>query len=184
MISFIGRFAFEKGADLLPGAFEKYLKLDESIQFFILGSGDRIVEEAIKKLEKDHPDNVTSVIAYNEKLAHRIYAASDFILMPSRFEPCGLNQMYAMRYGTIPIVRKTGGLIDTVPDIGEGGNGIGFLRASEEDIVYSLGRARELTINEKAMKTLVSKVMALDYSWTGSAKIYTKEYVKTIKNKL
>ena len=122
LVSFIGRFAYEKGADLLPGAIRRYLKGDNSMQFFILGSGDRSIEEAVLQLQKDFPDNVVSVIAYNEALAHRIYAASDFILMPSRFEPCGLNQMYAMRYGTVPVVRHTGGLIDTVPDIGNDGN--------------------------------------------------------------
>jgi len=135
------------------------------------------------QLQKDFPDNVVSVIAYNEALAHRIYAASDFILMPSRFEPCGLNQMYAMRYGTVPVVRHTGGLIDTVPDIGNDGNGISFLRASEEDIIYSLGRIRELYGDAGEMKLLISKIMSIDNSWTLSAKKYADEYQKTIKEK-
>jgi len=183
LVSFIGRFAYEKGADLLPGAISRYLEQDDSMQFFILGSGDRSIEEDVLKLQNDFPDNVVSVIAYNEGLAHKIYAASDFILMPSRFEPCGLNQMYAMRYGTVPVVRHTGGLIDTVPDIGDGGNGISFLRASEEDIVYSLGRVRELYDDSSEMKSLVSKIMSIDNSWTMSARKYTDEYQKTIKEK-
>lgn len=183
LVSFIGRFAFEKGADLLPGALSQFLEEDDKLQFFILGSGDKAVESRMLALEKTYPDNVTTVIAYNETLAHQIYAGSDFILMPSRFEPCGLNQMYAMRYGTVPIVRKTGGLIDTVPDIGDGGNGIGFLRASEKDIVYSLKRALELEANKKEKRELVSKIMGLDFSWTGSARIYAEKYALTIKEK-
>ena len=184
LVSFIGRFAYEKSADLLAGSFEQYLKNNKELHFFILGSGDKSIEEDVLQLQRDYPDNVTAVIAYNEALAHQIYAASDFILMPSRFEPCGLNQMYAMRYGTVPIVRHTGGLIDTVPDIGDDGNGISFLRASVEDIVYSLGRASELYSDKLAMKTLVNKIMDLDFSWSSSAAKYKEEYIKTINRQI
>lgn len=178
LVSFIGRFAYEKGADLLAGAFDKYLFQNDDIHFFILGSGDKTIETDIIELGKKYPNNVTSVIAYNEQLAHHIYGASDFILMPSRFEPCGLNQMYAMRYGTIPIVRSTGGLKDTVPDIGDEGNGISFLRATEEDIVYSLGRIQPLYKNKKELKALREKIMSLDFDWTQSARKYIEEYKK------
>ena len=180
LVSFIGRFAYEKSADLLAGAFRQYLKYYDNVQFFILGSGDKEIEEAIVRLADDHPGNVKAVIAYNEKLAHQIYAASDFILMPSRFEPCGLNQMYAMRYGTIPMVRHTGGLKDTVPDIGDGGNGISFLRANEEDIIYSLGRAVELYEDKLNFELLINKIMKLDFSWNRSAELYSDLYKSTI----
>lgn len=180
LVSFIGRFAYEKSADLLADAFRSYLEKSDKLHFFILGSGDKNIENDVLELQRAYPDNVTAVIAYNEKLAHQIYAASDFILMPSRFEPCGLNQMYAMRYGTVPIVRQTGGLRDTVPDIGDEGNGIGFLNATVEDIVYSLERAEKLFGEALRMKALVHKIMDLDYSWGRSAELYVREYEKTI----
>ena len=180
LVSFIGRFAYEKSADLLTGAFRHYLKYKDDLQFFILGSGDKDIERSVGELQNEYPDNVISVIAYNEQLAHQIYAASDFILMPSRFEPCGLNQMYAMRYGTIPIVRHTGGLIDTVPDIGDDGNGISFLRANEEDIVYSLNRAVDLYADKLSLELLINKIMKLDFSWNRSAELYSDLYKSII----
>jgi len=180
LVSFIGRFAYEKGADLIADAVQNYTEKGTDMHFFILGSGAKEVEAAIQSLALKHPENVTAVIAYDEQLAHQIYAASDFILMPSRFEPCGLNQMYAMRYGTVPVVRHTGGLIDTVPDIGDGGYGISFLRASVEDIVYSLGRAEELYRDTLEMKSLVNRIMEIDHSWSRSAERYAEEYNKTI----
>ena len=178
LVSFIGRFAYEKGADLLADAIRSFLKTNSSFHFFILGSGDKRIESDILTLVKEYPNNVTSVIAYNEQLAHHIYAASDFILMPSRFEPCGLNQMYAMRYGTVPIVRSTGGLKDSVPDIGDNGNGISFLKANTNDIVYSFGRAASLYKNKKEFNTLRNKIVKLDFDWKQSAQQYIEEYKK------
>jgi len=183
LVSFIGRFAFEKGADLLSGAIDQVLRHHNEVQFFILGSGDKKIEEGVKNLQERYPDNVVSVIAYNETLAHKIYASSDFIIMPSRFEPCGLNQMYAMRYGTTPIARNTGGLKDTVPDIGDGGNGIRFLRATEQDIVYSIGRALEFYADIKSYDKHTKKIMKLDFSWKQSAQKYADNYNKTLNLK-
>ena len=180
LISFIGRFAFQKGADLLTQAYDKYLSEKQDLHFFILGSGDKKLEEEVLNLSQKYPKNVTAVIAYDEKLAHRIYAASDFIIMPSRFEPCGLNQMYGMRYGTIPIVRETGGLKDTVPDIGDNGNGISFLRDNSDDIVYSLKRSRALFDQPKEVKKLREKIMKHDFSWHHSASQYAILYHQII----
>ncbi|RYG45232.1 MAG: glycosyltransferase, partial [Chitinophagaceae bacterium] len=110
---------------------------------------------------------------------HQMYAGADFILMPSRVEPCGLNQMYAMRYGTIPIVRKTGGLKDTVPDYEDkGGYGITFQQASVDDIVSSINRALILYANKTKLQELRKKVMGLDWSWEASAKKYIELYNK------
>jgi starch synthase len=184
LVSFIGRFAYEKGADLLSGAMDQILRFHKDIQFFVLGSGDRKIEEAVSALQRTYPENVIAVIAYDEALAHKIYAGSDFILMPSRFEPCGLNQMYAMRYGTTPIARYTGGLKDTVPDIGDGGNGIRFLRASEQDIVYSIGRAVEFYNDKKSYLDHTKKIMKLDFSWKQSAQQYADNYNKTLNLKI
>jgi len=180
LVGFIGRFAHQKGADLLAKAYDKYLSEHQEFHFFILGSGDKALEQEVLELQKKYPDNVTAVIAYNEALAHKVYASSDYLIMPSRFEPCGLNQMYAMRYGAVPIVRSTGGLIDTVPDIGDGGNGITFLKDSAGDIVHSLHRADELSNDKKALKKLLDKITKIDFSWGHSAKQYTTLYHKTL----
>jgi starch synthase len=176
LVGFIGRFAYQKGADLLAKAYEQILQKDKSFHFFILGSGDKKLEEEMIQLQEKFPKNVTSVIAYNETLAHRVYASCDYLIMPSRFEPCGLNQMYAMRYATIPIVRHTGGLKDTVPDIGDDGNGISFVQDTVEDIVYSLERSKELYTNKKALKSLREKIKDINFSWSNSAKLYSQLY--------
>lgn len=181
LLGFIGRFATQKGADLLSDAYDAYLQTNDSIHFFILGSGDKSLESDVLALREKHPNNVTAVVAYDEALAHQVYAASDYLIMPSRFEPCGLNQFYAMRYGTIPVVRSTGGLKDTVPDIGDGGYGITFLRDTSEDVLYSLGRIEELHSDSKALQKLLLQITQLDFSWTKSAESYSKIY-QTISN--
>ena len=109
-------------------------------------------------------------------MAHLIYAGSDFILMPSRVEPCGLNQMYALRYGTIPIVRKTGGLADTVKDFGDGGNGISHYQASTWDINYSINRAVGLYKNKKELKKIREIGMKTDHSWERVCQEYIEVY--------
>lgn len=181
LIGFIGRFAYQKGADLLARAYDEILEKDKKFHFFILGSGDKNLESEVLQLQEKFPKNVTAVIAYNETLAHRVYASCDFLIMPSRFEPCGLNQMYSMRYGTIPIVRHTGGLKDTVPDIGDDGYGISFIQDNVKDIVYSLHRAKELYKNKNAFNVVREKIMNLNFSWSNSAKLYSKLYKKITK---
>jgi len=176
LISFIGRFAYEKGADLLSGAIEKVLESNSNVSFIILGSGDKRIELAIENLALKYKREVASIIAYDEKLARKIYAGSDFLIMPSRFEPCGLNQMYSMRYATVPVVRSTGGLIDTVPDISNGGNGISFENAEEEDIVHAIGRSIDLYANKNAFYNLRNYISKLDYSWGSSAFKYAQLY--------
>ena len=114
---------------------------------------------------------------YNESLSHLMYAGADFILMPSRVEPCGLNQMYAMRYGTVPIVRNTGGLRDTVIDYGdEGGYGIRFNQAIVGDITQAIWRAVELYNDEEKMQSIRKQMMQLDFSWESSVKQYIDLY--------
>jgi len=116
-------------------------------------------------------------IGYDEKVGHEAYAGADFLLMPSRVEPCGLNQMYSLRYGTIPMVRDTGGLHDTVTDMGdEGGFGIRFLHATEEDIVYSVERAIGLFHDKEKMQAIIHKAMSIDHSWESVVSIYKNVY--------
>jgi starch synthase len=123
------------------------------------------------------PGNYNARIGYNEKLSHQMYAGADFLLMPSRVEPCGLNQMYAMRYGTVPVVRRTGGLRDTVIDIGEpGGYGICFNEASVGDITQAIYRAVNLYENTEKFGAIRRQLMELDFSWDNSAQQYLDVY--------
>lgn len=175
---FIGRLVGEKAADLLPQAITESLgQLGNKMNFLILGSGDRNVEDLLSYLNGHFAGYYNSRIGYNEKLAHQMYAGADFLLMPSRVEPCGLNQMYALRYGTIPIVRSTGGLKDTVVDFGEpGGYGLRFNNASVWDITYSIHRAVELYDDKEMMTEIVDKIMQIDNSWENSAQKYIDLY--------
>ncbi|MDT3403954.1 glycogen synthase [Mucilaginibacter terrae] len=178
LIAFIGRLVGEKGADLLPEAFSRSLqKHAGKVNIIMLGAGDKETEAALTKLNDIFPANYKTYIGYNEELAHQIYAGSDFLLMPSRVEPCGLNQLYSLRYGTLPIVRSTGGLIDTVIDFGEtDGYGICFNEANVEDICYSIDRAVTLYENIEHLDLLRKRMMALDFSWTKSAREYILLY--------
>ena len=175
LFSCIGRLVYEKGADLLPVIFYKSL-IKEEINILILGSGELKVEAELKSLDIPFKNSYASYIGFNEKLAHQIYAGSDFLLMPSRVEPCGLNQMYALRYGTIPVVRRTGGLKDTVIDIRDGGFGICHDETSVEDVVYSMDRAATLYKNKGEFNEIRKKCMLIDHSWDISVQEYLSLY--------
>jgi starch synthase len=178
LIVFIGRLVEEKAADLLPDAINNALKNYRGlINFLILGNGDEVVQQKLVALESKFVGYYNTQITYNEKLSHLMYAGADFLLMPSRVEPCGLNQLYAMRYGTVPIVRRTGGLKDTVIDISEaGGYGLCFDYASLTDIDISIQRAIELYDDKKKMKSIRTKMMNIDNSWKQSAEQYLNLY--------
>lgn len=178
LIIFIGRLVGEKAADLLPQAISDSLYyINSEMNFLILGSGDPIVENQLQQLNGQFMGYYNSQIGYNEKLAHQMYAGADFLLMPSRVEPCGLNQMYAMRYGTIPMVRNTGGLKDTVKDIGDdGGYGICFNQASVGDITHSVYRAVELYKDQERINEIRKQIMQIDHSWENSAGKYIGIY--------
>ena len=178
LISFIGRLVGEKGADLLPDALKRSIKAyPGGVNFCLLGAGEQEVQDELIALKDEFPDQFGLFIGYDEALAHQVYAGSDFLLMPSRVEPCGLNQLYALRYGTIPMVRVTGGLKDTVIDYqDEGGYGIRFIQASVADIVHAVGRAVELYQNTALVQLLRKRMMALDFSWDRSAKEYITLY--------
>jgi starch synthase len=182
LISFIGRLVLEKGAELLAGALETSLKDHTGkVNFLVLGAGDPEIEKDLQELKEKFPVDCNVYIGYNEELAHQVYAGSDFLLMPSRVEPCGLNQLYSLRYGTMPVVRSTGGLKDTVVDFGDtGGYGIRFNNVSVVDICYSISRAMDLYPDSKKMQTLRKRMMALDFSWDISAKQYIELYQSII----
>jgi starch synthase len=175
---FIGRLVGEKAADLLPQAIKDSFRfIGRKMNFLILGSGEPDVETSLEKIKALSRQDYGVYIGYNETLSHQMYAGADFLLMPSRVEPCGLNQMYAMRYGTIPLVRKTGGLLDTVIDIGEeNGYGITFNDATVGDITQAIYRGVELYHQKTIFCTLQTKIMQLDFSWHNSAQQYVDLY--------
>jgi starch synthase len=181
LFAFIGRLAREKGADILPDfAFKAMIHNPGGQNILILGSGEEALENSLTSLNRSFKGNYASYIGYNEKLAHEIYAGADFLLMPSKVEPCGLNQMYALRYGTIPIVRRTGGLKDTVIDMGEGGFGFCHDNVSSDELLHALHRATSFYQDKKLLSEIRKKIMKIDHSWEKSAKEYIELY-KTIK---
>ncbi len=179
LLVFIGRLVGEKAADLLPDAIlSSMYSLNNGVNFLILGSGEPNVEWRLSQLTAHFPGNYNAVIGYNEALSHLMYAGADFLLMPSRVEPCGLNQMYAMQYGTVPVVRNTGGLRDTVVDMGDfEGWGIRFNQASVGDITYSIIRAAELyDNNEVHLNWMRQRMMKIDNSWENAVQRYLNVY--------
>jgi starch synthase len=179
LISFIGRLVGEKAADVLPDAIRNSIYQHHGgANFLVLGSGDPDVENRLQDVQQQFGGYVNTYIGYNESLSHLLYAGSDFLLMPSRVEPCGLNQMYALRYGTVPMVRATGGLKDTVKDFGDWqGYGIRFNHANVNDITYSVGRAIDLYNNKRDLYNWMrSYMMHIDHSWDASAQEYIKVY--------
>jgi starch synthase len=177
LFSFIGRLFEEKGADLLAdAAVAAFSENYQEINILVLGSGNPTIEQQLKHLLPIYKGNYNTFIGYDEDLAHLIYAGSDFLLMPSRVEPCGLNQMYSLRYGTIPIVRRTGGLNDTIIDFGDEGNGICFIQASAGDISISIQRAVNLYKDKERFNTIRKLGMSIDHSWENVCQEYLEMY--------
>jgi len=175
VIGVISRLTDQKGFDLIARAVDDLMTFDA--MWVMLGSGDRQYEEMWRSLAVRFPQRVSATIGFDERLAHRIEAGSDLFLMPSRYEPCGLNQMYSLRYGTVPIVRATGGLADTVRDASEtGGNGFTFRGYSPVDLVATVRRALELFRNSAEWRKIQLNGMKLDFSWDASAREYVKVY--------
>ena len=174
---FIGRFAFEKGADLLTEVIlDLFANIPGKLNLLILGSGDSKIEIQLNDLGLQYPEHLGIYIGYNESLAHKFYAGADFIIMPSRVEPCGLNQLYALRYGTIPIVRKTGGLKDTVIDINENGWGFCHDHTTVKDISNTIIRALNLYNSPAEMSKIQQHIMQIDHSWDKAAQEYHDLY--------
>ncbi|AOW21415.1 glycogen synthase [Urechidicola croceus] len=175
LFAFIGRLVGEKGADLLPESFKIALK-ENNISVFLLGSGHGDTENQLIELKSQFKGSYNAFIGYDEKLSHIIYAGADFLLMPSRVEPCGLNQMYALRYGTIPIVRSIGGLKDTVIDIDNNGFGICHNEVTIEEITKAIKRGADLYKNNTKFKKIRKQIMSIDHSWNASAQEYLNLY--------
>lgn len=180
LVVFIGRLVAEKGADFLAEIIYKSIQEYQTpVNFLVLGSGENYIEDYLTELKNPLQGRFNCYIGYNEKLSHLMYAGADFLLMPSRVEPCGLNQLYAMRYGTIPIVRSTGGLIDTVIDLNDSnGFGIRFENADSVAASYAVARAAELANSENKLMNIRKKIMAIDHSWKNKAEKYINLYKK------
>ena len=179
LITFIGRIVGEKGADLMPEVIGQFLSQGGAACFAILGTGDPSVSDALARLAFRFNGTLCVSLEYNETLAHQLYAGSDFLMMPSRVEPCGLNQMYAQRYGTVPIVRSVGGLRDTVVDFAgsDEGSGIRFSAFSADDFSFAIIRAMRLYWDEQQrFSALQQYITTIDNSWEKSTNDYVKIY--------
>ena len=183
MVGLVSRLTHQKGCDLIINILEELLK--EDIQVVVLGTGDYMYEESFKSFQGRHPNKISANIKFSNELAHKIYAASDMFLMPSLFEPCGLGQLIALRYGSIPIVRETGGLKDTVTpynEYDETGNGFGFKNYRFEELLNIIKYALKIYENKDKWNNIVRQAMSSDNSWEKSAKEYIEIYNQLIIN--
>ncbi|MGB5494853.1 MAG: glycogen synthase GlgA [Sedimenticolaceae bacterium] len=181
LVGSVGRLVYQKGTDLLLDAIPALLA-DSDAQFVIIGSGETKLEQQLSELAQAWPDRLFCHIGYSETLAHQLEAACDIFAMPSRYEPCGLNQMYSLRYGTPPVVRETGGLADTVEDADprslarSEANGFVFREASSAALGEALRRAFALHAKPKQWMKLIKTGMRGDYGWRNSAQAYLQLY--------
>lgn len=182
LIGMISRLADQKGFDLLAQIKEKLMKLN--LKFVILGTGEKKYHDLLKNLERRYPKKLKAHLAFDNKLAHLIEAGADMFLMPSRYEPCGLNQLYSLKYGTVPIVRETGGLADTIQDYDpetEDGTGFVFKDYDPEELLTAIKRALKVYQDKKKWKKLMFSGMQKNFSWEASAKKYVQLYKKALE---
>ena len=183
MVALVSRLVAAKGLDLIVRMMDEILQ-HEDIQFVMLGTGDREYEEWFKGLEWRFPNKVSANIKFSNELAQRIYAAADIFLMPSDYEPCGIGQLIALRYGAIPVVRETGGLKDTVQQYDKytnEGNGFVFGDYNAHEMMYALKRALSAYENFEEWQHIVANAMNTDYSWKNSAKEYKELYQQLLE---
>jgi starch synthase len=184
VIGIVSRFARQKGFDIMAGIAEEIAERDVAV--VALGTHDPYYENLFREWAFRHPANIAVQIRYDETLAHKIEAGSDMFLMPSRYEPCGLNQIYSLKYGTVPIVRATGGLDDTIEewDAKKGtGTGFKFEGLKSKDLLAEIDRAIEAFRNKTSWTQLMRNGMARDYSWSGPAKEYVQVYEEAVNRK-
>ena len=175
----VTRLTEQKGLDLVKYMLDEIM-CTENVAFVILGTGDYEYEEFFRYMEEKYKGRVCSYIAYDNAVAHQIYAGSDLFLMPSKFEPCGISQMIALRYGTLPIVRETGGLRDTVQSYNEyedTGNGFSFANYNAHEMLGSVRYAKYIYYNKRReWNKIIDRDMAADFSWGTSAAKYQELY--------
>jgi len=181
LVGMISRLVDQKGFDLIERAFHRMLALD--LAFVVLGTGEAHYEAFFRDMRQRYPTKVGVFIGFDNVLAHKIEAGSDLFLMPSQFEPCGLNQMYSLRYGSIPVVRATGGLDDTIEPYDaalDRGNGFKFLPYDAEAMLATLQQALTVYRDRAAWRRLMQRAMQADFSWTRSAQEYVTLYHKAL----
>lgn len=172
VIGMVTRLAAQKGLDLVEAAAPGLVR--EDLVLVVLGTGEARYEERLRRLAAEHPDKMWVRIAYDDRLAHQIEAGADMFLMPSRYEPCGLNQIYSLKYGTVPIVRATGGLDDTIDET----TGFKFTDYTPEALLAAVRRALAAYQNRELWRAMMLRGMAKDYSWAASARQYLELYRK------
>ena len=184
VIGIVSRFAAQKGFDLISQIMDRLAR--EEMIVVALGSGDRPYEDMFLRLNKQFPRKIAVKIAYDNALAHKIEAGSDMFLMPSKYEPCGLNQIYSLKYGTVPVVRATGGLDDTIepwnPRTGKG-TGFKFTEYSGEALLLTIKEALKAFQDHSSWQTLMRNGMNKDFSWNASAKEYVRVYEKALQSR-
>ena len=174
----VSRLTEQKGVYLISQKIREIMSAN--VQLVILGTGEEAAESAFRWMENEYKGRAVYYQGYNEDLAHRIYAGADLFLMPSLYEPCGISQMVSMRYGTLPLVRETGGLRDTVSPFNQytgSGNGFSFYAANADDMVYTINYAlKQYYENPEGWDALVASAFATDVSWEKSALLYEQLY--------
>jgi starch synthase len=180
LIGIISRLVAQKGFDILTEVFDRVMGLD--VGFVILGLGEKQYHDKLAAMAERYTGKVSLNLAFDEELAHWIEAGCDMFLMPSKYEPCGLNQMYSMKYGTIPVVRSTGGLADTVTDFAESSDSTGFVfkEYTGEALLGAVERAREAFSAKDTWGQLIQRAMNRDFSWDRSAEAYESLYIATL----
>ena len=184
ILGLIGRLTAQKGFDLVERIGEWLA--GQPLRMAILGAGERKYEEAMEALGRKYPERIAIRVAYDNALAHKIEAGADIYLMPSRYEPCGLNQIYSLKYGTVPVVRETGGLADTVVDADANpaeGTGFTFRRYEAEELMGAVSRALAAYADRPRWDGIVRRGMALDFSWEASARTYVDLYGKALRKR-
>ncbi len=177
IIAMITRLVAHKGIELVKSVAEDILH--EDVQFVLLGTGDSVYEDYFRDLGRRYEGKVSANIAFNGDLSRKIYSGADIFLMPSVSEPCGLSQMIASRYATVPLVRETGGLYDSIKPCGAGGNGFTFASCNPYDMLYVIHEALDKYKNKEEWKALMKKAATTDFSWSHSAEEYKKLYDAT-----
>lgn len=177
LLAAISRLDYQKGIDLIVDGLFK-LSMQDKWQCVLLGTGDPYLEMRLRNLQNDRPDQVRCIFDFNQDLAHHIYAGADIFLMPSRYEPCGISQMISQRYGTIPIARATGGLIDTIVDTKDQKPGTGYLFDEINATVFASRMTRAISnFHDKPLwRSMIQNAMTQNFSWDGSAQKYIDEY--------
>ncbi|MBI5248365.1 MAG: glycosyltransferase, partial [Desulfomonile tiedjei] len=181
----VSRLSSQKGVDILGAALPSLVQ--EDLQVVVLGTGDAKYEDSFRQFSEQYPGKVATFITYSNEWAHKIFAGADIVVVPSRYEPCGLNQLYALKYGTVPVVRITGGLTDTVEEFDlqrDIGTGFRFEKPETSALEQAILRAvRTYKDEPEAWKRLIARGMTRDFSWKRSAKEYLRLFEMSIKDR-